>query len=217
MGECVPILWKRLVAAWPAELEEVAIVGHSMGGLVARSACLYGGEAKHAWLKKLRKLVFLGTPHHGAPAERAGQWIDALLGKSPYAAPFTRLSRIRSAGVTDLRYGFVADDDWEGRDRHQNSGDTRRIVPLPIDVPAFAIAGSIAPASAGAIVGDGLVTTASALGRHSDARRDLSLLESRRWVAASVNHLVVREKCGAPRILGRFRRLSVFEIARNWA
>jgi len=50
----------------------------------------------------------------------------------------------------------VADDDWEGRDRHQNSGDTRRIVPLPIDVPAFAIAGSIAPASAGAIVGDAL-------------------------------------------------------------
>jgi len=203
-GQRFADLMERLVAAWPAELEEVAIVGHSMGGLVARSSCLYGGEAKRAWLAKLQKLVFLGTPHHGAPAERAGQWIDALLGKIPYTAPFARLSRIRSAGVTDLRYGFIADEDWEGRDRHENSGDTRRIVPLPKDARSFAIAGSIAPTSAGAIVGDGLVTTASALGRHNDPERDLSLPESQRWVAPSVNHL---ELLNSP---------SVYEKMRSW-
>ena len=114
-----------------------------MGGLVARSACHYGAAAGHAWLRHLRTLVFLGTPHHGAPMERGGNWIDLLLGISPYSAPLARLGKIRSAGITDLRYGNLTHEDWQGRDRFAR-GDRRRFVPLPEGVRCYAIAATTA-------------------------------------------------------------------------
>ncbi|MGH7289534.1 MAG: esterase/lipase family protein, partial [Myxococcota bacterium] len=104
-GRELALLLEALVGAWPTPVEELVIVGHSMGGLVARSACRQGAEADHAWLRRLGKLAFLGTPHHGAPLERGGSWLDLLLGVSPYSAPLARLGMIRSAGITDLRYG----------------------------------------------------------------------------------------------------------------
>jgi len=72
-------------------IDEIAIVAHSMGGLVARSAHHYATLGGLAWRGKLRKLVFLGTPHHGAPLERGGHWIDILLEATPYTAPLARL------------------------------------------------------------------------------------------------------------------------------
>ena len=96
------------------------------------------------WRKKLDKLVFLGTPHHGAPLERIGNWVDVILGKTPYAAAFARLGKIRSAGVTDLRYGDLLDEDWQGRDRFAREPDPRRPVPLPKGVACYAIAATTA-------------------------------------------------------------------------
>src|SRR4030095_10668393 len=116
-------LMEALVGQWPVPVEELVIMGHSMGGLVTRSACYYSALAGHDWLRRLRKLVFLGTPHHGAPLERGGNWIEILLGVSPSNAPFARLEKIRSAGITDLRYGNLLDEDWEGRDRFEHSAD----------------------------------------------------------------------------------------------
>lgn len=78
-----------------SQLKEIVIIAHSMGGLVSRSACYYGKAANHTWLNYLEKIVFLGTPHLGAPLERAGNWIDILLDISPYSAPFSRLGKIR--------------------------------------------------------------------------------------------------------------------------
>src|SRR5215813_2179185 len=102
-GRALTGLLEALVAAWPVPLEEVAIVAHSMGGLVSRSAHHYATLAGHAWPRRLRKLVFLGTPHHGASLERAGHRLHRLVEKTPYAAPLSRLGKIRSAGITDLR------------------------------------------------------------------------------------------------------------------
>ena len=123
---------EALVAEWPVEIEDFLLIGHSLGGLVARSACRHADEVGHAWRKKLTNLVFLGTPHHGAPLERIGNWVDAILGRTPYAAAFGRLGKVRSAGVTDLRYGNLMDEDWQGRDRFAHEpDDQRRPVPLP--------------------------------------------------------------------------------------
>ena len=97
---------------------------------LARSAWHYGTAAGHAWPRHLKKLVFLGTPHHGAPLERAGNWVDILLGATPYAAPFARLGKMRSAGITDLRHGNLLDEDWVGRDRFARSGDRRHDRPV---------------------------------------------------------------------------------------
>ena len=84
---------------------ELTILAHSMGGLVARSACHYAAESGHAWPRRLARIVFLGTPHLGAPLERGGRWLELLLGVSPYSAPIARLGMIRGAGITDLRHG----------------------------------------------------------------------------------------------------------------
>jgi pimeloyl-ACP methyl ester carboxylesterase len=176
-GRDLAALLDRLVHAWPAPLDELVVIGHSMGGLVARSACHHAELAAHTWRPKLRSLITLGTPHHGAPLERGGSWIDTLLGISRYSAPLARLGQIRSAGVTDLRYGNVLDEHWEGRDRFAMSGDLRTPLPLPAGVACYAIAGTTAPGAAEALPGDGLVPIASALGRHDRPELRLDFLD----------------------------------------
>ncbi|MGB0083954.1 MAG: hypothetical protein WBP94_01075 [Rhodomicrobiaceae bacterium] len=191
-GRAFADLLEALVAAWPLPLEELAIIGHSMGGLVARSACHYGAAGGHAWPRHLRKLIFLGAPHHGAPMERGGQWLHLALNKSPYTAAFTHLGRIRSAGITDLRYGNLLDGDWQDRDRFEHVGDSRQVVPLPEGVECFAIAattGSQAGDLRDRLLGDGLVPLNSALGRHEEPHRALSIPEGRQWVGCAMTHL----------------------------
>src|SRR4051794_24031168 len=135
---------EELVAAWPTELDELVIIGHSMGGLVARSACHAGERAGHRWRARLGSLITLGTPHHGAPLERGGHWVDRLLEVSRYSAPFGRLARIRSAGITDLRFGNVLDEHWQGADRFAQRSDRRAPLALPVGVACYAIAGTLA-------------------------------------------------------------------------
>jgi pimeloyl-ACP methyl ester carboxylesterase len=178
-----------LVANWPLPVQELVIVGHSMGGLVARSACHVGAE--RPWTAALRKLVFLGTPHHGAPLERGGRLFDGVLGVSPYVAPFARLGKTRSAGVTDLRFGNLQDADWQHRDRHSQSRDDRVPTPLPEGLPCFAVAATTAEKVTGlhgAVIGDGLVPLASALGQHRDPALALKLPESHCLVVTSASH-----------------------------
>jgi PGAP1-like protein len=184
-GRAFAALLEKLVERWPVEVDELAIVAHSMGGLVARSACHYGEAAGHRWVGRLRHLVFLGTPHHGAPLERGGNGLASLLQLSPYAAPIARLGRLRSAGVTDLRFGNVLDEDWSERDRFARAPDGRRPVPLPKGVACYAIAATL---GLGAIVGDGIVPVDSALGRHPDPARALEFPARRRWVARGLGH-----------------------------
>jgi len=188
-GHAFAALLERLVAAWPAPLDELAIVAHSMGGLVASSACHAGEIASHSWRRVLRKLVFLGTPHHGALLERGGNWAHLLLGVSRYSAPFARLARIRSAGVTDLRFGNLLDEDWQGRDRFAHGGDSRWPLPLPDGVGCYAIAATTAPEAGGKLPGDGLVTVDSALGRHREPARTLAFSEAHQWIGFGMGHL----------------------------
>ena len=185
-------LLETLVQLWPVPLTELVLMGHSMGGLVARSACHYGALARHKWVRRLSKLIFLGTPHHGAPLERGGNWVDILLSISKYSAPLARLGKIRSAGITDLRFGHLVDEDWENRDRFERSGDARKAVPLPERVACYAIAGMTGEKAGDLsvrLIGDGIVPLASALGRHKNPRLALKFDESRQWVAAGTNHL----------------------------
>lgn len=186
------LLLERMVQAWPVPLHEIVLVGHSMGGLVIRSACAAGEAAGHAWTRLLRGLVFLGTPHQGAPLERGGHGVDMLFNESPYTVAFTRLGRLRSAGITDLRHGSVLDQDWCGRDLHGRAGYLQHVQPLPRKVPAFAIAGSLgkaAPVPGGKLRGDGLVPVASALGRHDDPERAIGIDPAHQWVAYGTGHL----------------------------
>jgi pimeloyl-ACP methyl ester carboxylesterase len=205
-GRAFAGLLEDLLRLWPVPVTELVLIGHSMGGLVARSACHYAGLARHAWLRRLDKLVFIGTPHHGAPLERGGHWIDILLGASRYSAPLARLGKIRSAGITDLRFGSLVDEDWKERDRFEQDGEHRAAVPLPKGVACYAIAGTTGRkvGSLGArLIGDGIVPLESALGRHANPKLALTFDASREWVAHGANHL---DLLSQPQVYARIKR-----------
>lgn len=183
---------EQLAHHWPAGLTELRVVAHSMGGLVTRSAVHHAHQNHLTWPKKLKAIVFLGTPHHGAPLERAGNWIDHVLGATAYSRPFAALGQLRSAGITDLRYGHVLDADWQGRDRFHRQSDTRTPCPLPAGVACFTVAATTARQRsplAERILGDGLVPLASALGAHTDPAYHLHFDAENQTIAYGTHHM----------------------------
>ncbi len=204
-GRALSTLLDALLRAWPVPVRELIIVGHSMGGLVARSACHQAAQDDAAWLRQLTHLVFLGSPHHGAPLERAGHRVDVIGGISPYTAPLSRLGRLRSAGIKDLRHGNLLDEDWRGS-RDEGGADARRPVPLPAGVACFAIAANRRPHARGRDPrhgGDGLVPVASALGEHADATRALDFPETHKWIGEGIGHF---DLLSSRRVYNRLRR-----------
>ncbi|QUM81581.1 hypothetical protein HWV01_15450 [Moritella sp. 5] len=170
----------------------LSILAHSMGGLVSRSAFYYGEKAKHTWLEQVNKMVFLGTPHHGAALEKGGNLIDVLLGSNPYSKPFAKLGKIRSAGITDLRYGSIIDEDWQGKDRFSYTMDNRGSLALPNGVHCYTLAAVKSKESTvvgDGLIGDGLVNVDSALGRHNDDLLHLTFPEHHQWIGRDMNHM----------------------------
>lgn len=167
---------------------DINILAHSMGGLVSRSAFHVAENSGHKWPEMLNKLVFLGTPHHGAALEKAGNWIDLILGAHSYTLPFARLVKVRSSGITDLRYGNVQESDWHTTERFEFSGDQRLPLPLPHTVRCFVIATS-AGESTNYPLGDGLVRIKSALGEHQDSAFNLCIPDNRKWTGTNISHM----------------------------
>ena len=193
-GRELALQLERLIQCWRVPVEEISVLGHSMGGLIIRSAVHYARADGLGWPQRLRSIVFLGTPHHGAPLERAGNIVDVLLGSTSFTAPFARLGHLRSAGITDLRFGCVLDEDWHGHNRFHRKPDSRQRVPLPEGVACFAIAATTAAKRsllADRLIGDGLVPLHSALGHHRDAKRRLDFPKSSQWIAYQTSHMAL--------------------------
>ena len=195
---------EQLVKQWPHAISDLSMLVHSMGGLVARSALVAAEEESLNWPHYLKNIIFLGTPHHGAPLERAGNWLDAILGSTPYSRPFARLGQLRSAGITDLRFGHVVDADWAGQDRFRKKPDSRTPVPLaPARHPATGASSGVASYTIAAtlagkqspmaerLIGDGLVPLPSALGQHADAARTLAFDKAAQRIVYRTSHMAL--------------------------
>lgn len=181
-----------LVARWPQPVTELSVLAHSMGGLVIRSAVQVAQTSGLRWPSRLAHIVFLGTPHHGAPLERAGHWLDLILGSTPWTAPLARLGQLRSAGITDLRHGHVRDEDWQDHGRFEHQQDVRHHLPLPAGVACHAIAvttGQQPSVIGDRLVGDGLVPVASALGHHPDPALALAFGSADTLIFHGMNHM----------------------------
>lgn len=152
-GASLAALLEHLVENWPTGVSEVALIGHSMGGLVIRAATAVQGE--WTWRSRVTNVVTLGTPHLGAPLARGVKQGSGLLGRLPEVAGFGRILDQRSVGVDDLIDGL--DEDF---------------APLPHAryrlVSATLAASPRHPASA--FFGDMLVRQASAYGRDRRGR-----------------------------------------------
>lgn len=166
---------EQLHLAWPDDgFAELSIVSHSMGGLVTRSACHYALEAGHRWVDRLQRVFLLGVPSRGAPLEQLAHVTAFTLETiwNPWTKLIGKAINLRSAGIKDLRHGFVLDEDW----RHVDLDRLAFPVPIkprdPLHVRWFVAAGAIGPATSGLArtIGDGLVRSSSAQGRSHDSR-----------------------------------------------
>jgi triacylglycerol lipase len=164
-GRELALLLERLMALHPVAPMELTLIGHSMGGLVIRSACHYASELGLSWLELARRAIYIGSPHLGAPLEKGGHLVSLVLGAIPN--PVVRLigavANLRSAGVKDLRHGSIVDDDW-----HLGDGAPwARPQPIPLGsgIEHYLVAGTLTQNEThilGQLFGDALVRVASA-------------------------------------------------------
>jgi pimeloyl-ACP methyl ester carboxylesterase len=90
-------------AAWPVPVEDVALVGHSMGGLVAVGAVHAGRAAGHAWAGRVRHVVTLGAPFGGSWLEQGADRAARALARLPETRALGGILERRSPGIRDLR------------------------------------------------------------------------------------------------------------------
>lgn len=189
-GAELAALLEHLMAQWPVPVESIALVGHSMGGLVCRSACAVAQEAGFRWIERLDDVVALGSPHRGAPLEKLVNVVGWGLGISPETQPLADFLKGRSSGIKDLRFGAIVEDDWAGVDSDALLRDTIGNHTLPAGVGHHFVAGVVTADPQhpiGVVMGDLLVRAASGTGsqrlepdsvevvgstRHSDLRNN---------------------------------------------
>jgi pimeloyl-ACP methyl ester carboxylesterase len=172
-GRDLSELLEAVVEGWPVPVEEITLIGHSMGGLVARSACYCGEQDSSAWVGAVRHVFTLGTPHLGADLEKGVSVLGWALSRLPETRPLARVINRRSVGIKDLRYGSLAEVDWEGHDPDEFLRDRCEEVPFLPDAAYYFIGATLSPAPVGRVLGDLLVRLPSASGRGRDGCRSI--------------------------------------------
>lgn len=164
-GRCLADLLEKAFDDWPVEIDEIALIGHSMGGLVCRSAAHQASEDGQAWVGKVRHVISLGTPHRGAPLEEIVHLGSAALDALPETRPVSRFLRRRSGGIRDLRRGSLVDDDWKDRDPDALRAAACQEIPLLEGAKHCFVSASVTRSPKnplGRLVGDMLVLGSSA-------------------------------------------------------
>lgn len=165
----------ELVDHWPVPVTRLVLIGHSMGGLVIHSA-LAQADVDAEWVSRVSDTVTLGSPHLGAPLERAVNQTARVAGALRHLSPVARVLGVRSVGIQDLGRGNLLDEEWDGVD---STGRRRRRIDVPLHpgIRHFAIVGLLGKkidSKIAQLIGDGIVTAASAQQRF--AREDVVVL-----------------------------------------
>ncbi|KHT64165.1 hypothetical protein RJ45_07745 [Photobacterium gaetbulicola] len=199
-GEEFAFRLEKLLQAWPCEVKELVIIGHSMGGLVTRSACYYAGINQLQWLSALRTFITLGTPHNGAPLAKLACWIDEQVVNTPQLKFLQKLGEIRSSGSKDLSRGYIVHEDWQAptipfkqadHDKVSGTALTQRPT-LPDVVQCYAVASCLGKNTQdenNRRLGDGLVPVSSALAESTKGVLALNYPADHKWVVGGVDHL----------------------------
>jgi pimeloyl-ACP methyl ester carboxylesterase len=162
-GRDLSELLDGVVRGWPLPVEEIVLIGHSMGGLVSRSACHQGHAADAAWIRPLRHVFCLGTPHLGAPLEKAANATSWAFGRLPETRALAKLINGRSVGIKDLRFGSCAEADWCDCDPDEFLRDRCQDVPF-LETATYYFVGATLSQSRQGLLGDLLVRYPSASG-----------------------------------------------------
>jgi len=191
-GRALSRLLTDLVAAYPRPIDEILLFGHSMGGLVARSAAHYGERDRAPWIGRLTHVVCIGSPHLGAPLEKGVNFLASILGRVGAAGTQVpaKILNARSAGIKDLRFGYVVDEDWRGKDPDAFLEDNRNDIPFVESATYAFVAASITrdpEHPLGQLLGDVMVRQGSASGRAPEPSRHIPFRVGR--VFGGLHHL----------------------------
>jgi len=174
-GRRLARLLSEIDAGWPVPVKEIVLVGHSMGGLVARSACHVALQEGSEWPERVRHVVYLGSPHTGADLEKAAHVAAWALDAVPETRPIARVINGRSSGIQDLRFGYLLEEDWLDRGTTELLRSYRGDVPFLDTAAHYFIAASVTRGgshSVGRVVGDLLVRQPSAWADRQHAIRE---------------------------------------------
>lgn len=158
-----------LAAAMGERLTSLAIIGHSQGGLVARSACHYARRDNASWVDKAGRVILLGSPQLGAGLEKAVNLLSWVLGavKTVPTVAVSEFLNFRSAAIKDLRFGYLVEEEWQGRDPDRPFNRNRLPVSAPGHTEHFSAAATLTrdpEHPVARVLGDILVTVPSAMG-----------------------------------------------------
>ena len=188
-GALLDALLEKLMTVYPGVIDELIPIGYSMGGLVVRSACQVATSraasesastskatsrgmsmststsAPGAWLPRVRRALYVGTPHQGAPMERAGRVIAKILRAvpDPYTQLAAQLAHLRSDGIKDLGDADLRHQDRAAGLPRIGLRDPRHPVPLLPQIQHYLVAGSLSKDPwLAALFGDSIVPLRSA-------------------------------------------------------
>jgi pimeloyl-ACP methyl ester carboxylesterase len=184
-GRRLARLLEDAVRGWPVHVDELVLVGHSMGGLVARSAC-HNGE--QCWTDLVRHVFCLGSPHLGADLEKGANALAWALSRLPETQAFANVLNTRSAGIKDLRFGSCVEEDWCDCDADEFLRDRCREVPFLADANYYFVGATLSPEPLGRVLGDLLVRMPSASGRGSGRGRRIPFELHNGHELAGLNH-----------------------------
>jgi len=201
-------LLHHLVAAWPVPVRDITLIGHSMGGLVIRSACHYASATRpwrgfacfqRSWTSKARRVVLVGVPNTGAPLEVFANLTSAALWSIPI--PATRLVGLgldaRSAGIKDLRFGAITDEDWLEQDPDSRERPVPHRVAMLRRAAYLIVAGGVTSNPAhplARVFGDAFVTTSSASGTLNETTGQGLFLSSTVRLFPKVTHIALAHR-----------------------
>jgi pimeloyl-ACP methyl ester carboxylesterase len=215
-GQKLSRLLRKLFHNYPEKIEEIILIGHSMGGLVIRSAGYYGKRGHEKWVKKVEKIFLLGTPHLGAHLEKLGNLATNVLKVIPnfYTKIIAMVGNVRSDGIKDLRHGYLVDEDWKGKDPNQLLEKGRRSVPLLDGVHHYIIAATLSknPESLLAqLLGDGMVHPSSATGKSFLRPNFIAFPKENLKIFAGVSHLGLTHNSNVSQQIVEWCRTGVFQ------
>mgnify|MGYP004000263647 CR=1 FL=1 len=192
-GKSFSRMMDELLRNYHSDVDQIILVGHSMGGLIARSACYQADKLGHYWVDKVKKVFLLGSPSLGAPLEKLVNIISWGSRKTfnPLGKSVSDLLNCRSDGIKDLRFGYLLEEDWLGKDPDALMENNRTNIPLLSHAEHFIIVGTLFTHSQkklSAYIGDAIVTKKSAQGSHRKKCQSIPFKEENIKIFNRIGH-----------------------------